>query len=251
MDGTFQVVLVYKNKNMAENDISLFYLDDENDYPVVFIKDKIDQKVHEYIFKHVFYPEMIRKSGNKPILFTIDGENSQMNAIKASFNLDTVMNSEDDDSDLEGLDEVIMIERREYVPNMIVVKLPANTSSIIQPNDVGKHFTLVKQHFHKLMSKEKNSKYSTLNENDYDFKDKKDKIIAKLNNLNQNNLLPPKIHPFRAANSYEKVADLLLKFQSVLKKVYLSYKGDEFRNAFSTTCFKSIYNNDHDIEILP
>ena len=76
MDETFQLLLVYKNKYMGDDDIQMIYIDEEKHFPVVFIKERITDKVHEYIADHVLLPKLREKSDNKRAILTIDEEHS-------------------------------------------------------------------------------------------------------------------------------------------------------------------------------
>ena len=77
--------------------------------------------------------------------------------------------------------KVVMTNKlNDNAPNMYIMKLPANTSGIIQPNDVGKHFCDGEKKFKELMSIEQNEAFSTFNDKNRDFIAMKKRLVNEL-----------------------------------------------------------------------
>ena len=52
------------------------------------------------------------------------------------------------------------------------------------------------------------------------------------------------IYPYKGDTAYDKFADVIIKFYTILRQVYVHYQSKKFEHAFRATGFTCIYNND-------
>ena len=239
MDGDYSVCFVYKNKHMQDGEIQLVYADEQKTQPIVFIKNKFSADVHKFIFDNVFYPKMQKKNPNNQFLLTFDGENSQMASLLEGLEGVERSNSEVNDTN-NGNNDNYFYETKAGIPNLIMMKLPANTSSKLQVNDVSKHFVSLKKKYKENVSLSTSSASNICRTFSYENTSKKNYIKDQLVRAGES---LSHIKPFNKKESHDKCANVIINLFTAVHDVYEEYKSKKFAIAFRDTGLTAIYDN--------